>query len=424
MYKILIFAGTREGRELAEYCDRNAVPAFVCVATEYGEQLLPEGENLSVSHERLTGSEMEELMIRLGRPTVIDATHPYAAVVTENIQTACRRTDTPYLRLVRRETELSDRDVIWKDSLREAVDYLETQEGKILAVTGSKELAEYTRLTDYRERVFARVLSLASVASSCRELGFEGKNLICMQGPFSRELNAAMIRQLGTRFLVTKESGTTGGFLEKYEAAKETGSVLVVIGRPKKEKGLTLEECKKRIAETFGLPEEAAYSCSQQIALVGIGMGERNGMTLEAQQAVQEADLVIGAGRMVEAAAGEGQLTACAYRTGENPGSDPETSLVQPDRRGFIRRCGFLQRSQKTAGCAACRSTGNLRYFLSRIFLFPPADGLGRCGDGKCSWKRTECAGKDQEQQESVCSGGKRGRGKPSLRKADRERSV
>ena len=313
MYKILIFAGTREGRELAEYCNRNAVPAFVCVATEYGEQLLPEGENLSVSHERLTGSEMEELMIRLGRPTVIDATHPYAAVVTENIQTACRRTDTPYLRLVRRETELSDRDVIWKDSLREAVDYLETQEGKILAVTGSKELAEYTRLTDYRERVFARVLSLASVASSCRELGFEGKNLICMQGPFSRELNAAMIRQLGTRFLVTKESGTTGGFLEKYEAAKETGSVLVVIGRPKKEKGLTLEECKKRIAETFGLPEEAAYSCSQQIALVGIGMGERNGMTLEAQQAVREADLVIGAGRMVEAAAGEGQLTACAY---------------------------------------------------------------------------------------------------------------
>ena len=87
----------------------------------------------------------------------------------------------------------------------------------------------------------------------------------------------------------------------------------MVIGRPKKEKGLTLEECKKRIAETFGLPEEAAYSCSQQIALVGIGMGERNGMTLEAQQAVQEADLVIGAGRMVEAAAGEGQLTACAY---------------------------------------------------------------------------------------------------------------
>ena len=62
MYKILIFAGTREGRELAEYCDRNAVPAFVCVATEYGEQLLPEGENLSVSHERLTGSEMEELI--------------------------------------------------------------------------------------------------------------------------------------------------------------------------------------------------------------------------------------------------------------------------------------------------------------------------------------------------------------------------
>ena len=40
-----------------------------------------------------------------------------------------------------------------------------------------------------------------------------------MQGPFSCEMNAATIRQTGAKYLVTKESGAAGGFLEKLEAA-------------------------------------------------------------------------------------------------------------------------------------------------------------------------------------------------------------
>ena len=351
MCKLLLFAGTREGRELAEFCGSRGISAQVCVATEYGEQLLPKGQGLKISHQRLTKQEMEGLMEELQGPLVIDATHPYAAAVTENIQAACQKTGCQYLRLVREETAVRDEDVVWVDSTRSAVDYLEGQEGRILAVTGSKELAEYTRLTNYRERVFARVLSLASVAASCRELGFEGKNLICMQGPFSRELNAAMIRQLGTRFLVTKESGSTGGFLEKYQAARDTGSVLVVIGRPRREEGLSLSQCKEFLARRFCVPEEGGAEPGQSrdaaggksvaagkekapvpgrekavdlgeerpaagwpaISLVGIGMGDSGTMTREAWQAIREAQLIVGAERMVKAVAFPDQERAFAY---------------------------------------------------------------------------------------------------------------
>ena len=46
---------------------------------------------------------------------------------------------------------------------------------------GSKELKLFTEVPEYQKRLFARVLSLPSVIDTCRELGFEGKNLIAMQ---------------------------------------------------------------------------------------------------------------------------------------------------------------------------------------------------------------------------------------------------
>ena len=41
MYKVLLFGGTVEGRTVAEYLNENKIPSMVCVATEYGESLLP-----------------------------------------------------------------------------------------------------------------------------------------------------------------------------------------------------------------------------------------------------------------------------------------------------------------------------------------------------------------------------------------------
>ena len=60
-----------------------------------------------------------------------------------------------------------------------------------------------------------------------------------MQGPFTSDLNAAMIRQTDARYIVTKDSGETGGFLEKYQAAQETGAAMLVIGREKEEEGIS-----------------------------------------------------------------------------------------------------------------------------------------------------------------------------------------
>ena len=136
MYKVLLFGGTVEGRTVAEYLNENKIPSMVCVATEYGESLLPQGEYLELSHERLDEKQMEERMLQMENGLVIDATHPYAQVVTENIETACERTGTAYLRVVRQESRRLEEEetITYVKSIREAVEYLEKTSGNILVM--------------------------------------------------------------------------------------------------------------------------------------------------------------------------------------------------------------------------------------------------------------------------------------------------
>ena len=168
MCKVIVFAGTTEGRQLAQFLEKRQVSAHICVATEYGEQLLGENENLEISHERLDKTQMEELILKNQKPLVIDATHPYAAEVTKNIQAACESTGAEYLRVLRENQGNSDLgDCVYVETVEAAAAYLQKTTGNILATTGSKEAAKYTALSDFENRVFLRVLSLPNVVAEC-----------------------------------------------------------------------------------------------------------------------------------------------------------------------------------------------------------------------------------------------------------------
>ena len=109
------------------------------------------------------------------------------------------------------------------ESPEEAAEFLSGTEENIFLTTGSKELAKFTVIPDYKERIFARVLSVPSVIQSCAELGIEGKHLIGMQGPFSAEINEAMLRQFQCSYLVTKDTGLAGGFPEDRSLSEMWG---------------------------------------------------------------------------------------------------------------------------------------------------------------------------------------------------------
>lgn len=308
MYKAIVFAGTTEGYALCEFLAENRVSVYACAATEYGGSLLQENEFLHVSAGRLKTEDMEELFRKENPEIVLDATHPYAAEVTKNIRTACESAGVLYQRILRPEGEKNS-EAIYVESTEEAAAFLSGTEGNIFLTTGSKELAKFTGIPDYKERLFARVLSIPSVIRSCAELGIEGKHLIGMQGPFSAEINEAMLRQFQCSYLVTKDTGLAGGFPEKMEACQRCGVTPVIVGRPLKEEGLSLQDARVFLSKMFG------FTLSQKISLVGIGMGAEKTLTLEGKKALNEAELLIGAKRMTEAVQKPGQMVLHEYRS-------------------------------------------------------------------------------------------------------------
>ncbi|WP_333653120.1 precorrin-6A reductase [Lacrimispora sp.] len=307
MCKILIFGGTTEGRILAEYCHEQGIHVWVSVATGYGEMVLPESKYLHIHKSPMDACEMADFIREKEIALVLDATHPYAAVVSQNILIACRKAEVRHMRVFREtsegfeggEHEGYDGSIVWVDSVDEAVIYLDKKPGNILVTTGSKELSRYTAMDSWEERVFARVLPTLSVISACEQMGIKGNHLIGMQGPFSVEMNRAMIKQYDIRYLVTKEAGNAGGFPEKMRAAAECGITAVVVGRPVKEKGIRLEEAMEELKGWETGEEPEIQPEKRRVSLIGTGMGGQDQMTMGAWKALQDCDVVFGAERML-----------------------------------------------------------------------------------------------------------------------------
>lgn len=243
----VIFAGTTEGREIAVYLAEKGIQVKACVATEYGGMVMPGIAGLEVLTGRLETEQMAALVRNCS--FVVDATHPYARIVTQNISAACQKEKIEYLRLLR--PSIPAQKAVPVKNFREAARYLDTVEGNVLLTTGSKELEEFTSVRNFKERLYARVLPTVEVVEKCISLGFKGKNLICMQGPFTLELNKAMLKQINAGYLVTKDTGTEGGFDEKINAANETGATVILISRPQEPEGHTMPRLKAYIEEKF-----------------------------------------------------------------------------------------------------------------------------------------------------------------------------
>lgn len=310
--KIVVFAGTSEGRRLVECCARCHRPVVACVATEYGEKLIPLQSGVQVHMGRMDEKEME-LFLRRQRPEiVVDATHPYAREVSKTLREVCGLLGLAYMRLVRSSSEgsITDSRLHWVKDAGEAALLAGKLDGNIFLATGSKELPVFAEHIRDFSRIYARVLPSRDTLAVCADLGLEGRQLICMQGPFSEELNRAMYAHVSAKILVTKESGDAGGFLPKIQAALALGMECIVIRRPK-ERGFSFEAVCGRLGIS-GETDDGAEE-EKELWLVGIGIGTPEGMTGEARAALERVTVIFGAERMLAAVQGFFGEKVCCY---------------------------------------------------------------------------------------------------------------
>lgn len=362
MKKVLIYAGTTEGRELAQELARERIYCDISVATEYGRQIMDEkiSPYICILQGRMTAEQMRLKCENERYLAVVDATHPFATEVSVNIRESLKGLDIPYFRLGREkipgeegerqagerqtgEQQAEEQNYMARKYFQNTaacVEALKKTEGKIFLTTGSKELSAFCREETIRKRLVVRVLPGMESLQECVRNGLEGRQIIAMQGPFSKEMNLAMIRQYQASVLVTKESGKTGGEDTKLAAAGEAQIPSYIILRPDEKTPVmdmdeVLEQLRRLESVTdpsrkktqegqdlFDLydtkTEEVVYQkvheCQEnkeqekkqeqqrnlQITLAGIGMGAEALLTEEVRNRIAEADYVFGAKRMVE----------------------------------------------------------------------------------------------------------------------------
>lgn len=311
--KVLVFSGTSEGKEISRWLKDNDLDVTVSVATEYGSR--DSDDDLDVHFGSYGGIQgIADEIHKQGYTIVIDATHPFATSISTHVKEACDMTSTRYMRISRKDSVVSGMESIqYVEDVDDAVRIISGTAGKVLVTTGMKELHKFTAIPNYRERIIARVLSVRDSVLKALDLGFDGANLICARGPFSEEYNHALIKQTNASMLVTKDTGSEGGFIDKIRAAEKAGIRTLVIRRPK-DSGISVDQAINTLSDLFSIaPRKKRGNAIRTIAIVGIGMGWGT-VTQDACVRIESADLLIGADRILSSVHSAGKDILREYR--------------------------------------------------------------------------------------------------------------
>lgn len=229
---ILVLAGTQDGRQLAARLAESH-EVMVSVVSQYGRQLAGES-HVQAQEGMLDTPGMMELFRSRQVKILVDASHPYAANVSRNAMEACENGGVAYLRYERPQAALPVYDKLYRAESYEMAAEQAMALGKVIFLTtGSRHLKIFKAAADSTiHRLIARVLPEPGVLTECLTLGFQPRDIVAMQGPFSHELNKTLFQEFGTEVVVSKNSGQVGGSDTKFSAAMELGLPLVIIDRP------------------------------------------------------------------------------------------------------------------------------------------------------------------------------------------------
>ncbi|SEA58732.1 precorrin-6Y C5,15-methyltransferase (decarboxylating) [Pseudobutyrivibrio sp. ACV-2] len=304
MKKVIIFGGTTEGRRLAEILVKAKVSCIYCVATEYGKQPVMESDYLRIHQGRMDSKAMTELYEQQEPDAIVDATHPFAQLVKTEIENSIfAYRDVPFFRLARDEEEgLDYSNCYFFNDIEECIRALKNTKGTIFLTTGSKELKAFCGDEELKERLIARVIPSEESIKICYDNGLKGNQIIAMQGPFSAGMNLAFLKDSQAQVLVMKEGGKSSGQRERIVAANKLGVKVFILKRPEeKMDAMNFVQVKNTLFEMFNLAEDVddiTPDIKLSVTLAGFGMGFGS-ITSEVQTAINEADYIFGASRML-----------------------------------------------------------------------------------------------------------------------------
>ena len=227
---IWVIGGTKDSRDFLEKLVAYRNDIVVTTATEYGGKLL-ENLDVQVVCKKLTLDNMVDFVSQYGVDMVVDLSHPYATEVSSNAIKVCKDKSIEYFRFEREEIYFLPQKYSEFITIDKLVAYSKTLDGNVLVTLGSNNIGHFAELENL-DRFYFRILPKWDMVKKCEDYGILPKNIIAMQGPFSKGMNVEMIKQYDIKYMITKKAGATGGEKEKIEAADEMGIEVIYLTRP------------------------------------------------------------------------------------------------------------------------------------------------------------------------------------------------
>lgn len=222
---IWIIGGTSEARKVVERIG-DLDNYLVTIATEDGREFFPT-ENLVVG--RMTYDEMVSFGKKRGVSMIVDLTHPYAKIVSDNGKKVAEELEVPYIRYVRKISSRS-KTAIYLSSYEEAYEYLEGVKGTVFFTTGSKNIGDFEKIRGDKKFIY-RILPAIESLEICKAHDVNMRDIVAILGPFSLEFNKIMLKEYHADYCIMKDSGKPGGTQEKIQACEELDIIPVIIAR-------------------------------------------------------------------------------------------------------------------------------------------------------------------------------------------------
>lgn len=226
----LLLGGTSDSTAILQLLKELDIPVTSSVVTDYGKHLASQFGQ-PVIQGRLTAEDMVAYIKANHVDEIIDATHPFADIVSQEAIRAAEMAGVSYLRFERQATlDLSGALVV--HSTQEAIDLIRDKGYQTVYLgTGSKTLPQFINgLPD--TRIVARVLPTSEVLLACERLGMVADQIDAIKAPFSKACNKELIARSKADAFVSKESGSVGGIREKIDGCLELGIDCIIISRP------------------------------------------------------------------------------------------------------------------------------------------------------------------------------------------------
>ncbi len=247
---ILVLGGTSDSLKICDLLNELGKSYILSVATEYGKEI-SKNYCKDINVARLDKKDMIKFVKKNNIETIVDATHPYALEVSQNAMDASHERDIKYIRYERSSSDILEHEKVIKvDNIEEACDIANKLGQNIFLSTGSKNLGHFVQNLK-NKNIIARVLPTSEVLKSCESLGLKAHNIVAMKGPFSYEINKQLYKFYNCDLVITKESGTAGGFEEKLRASIDSNINTIVILRPSLDYPEKVEDIEKLYLQLF-----------------------------------------------------------------------------------------------------------------------------------------------------------------------------